>query len=78
MNDVNKLKQVIGADSLPEDVVASICIFQKTKAILDQTYSALGRKREYTVTNTTASYPLKIIPNEQSTTNKIQIGTRLA
>ena len=78
MNDANKLKQLPGVESLPEEVFNSICIFKKTKAVLDQTYSALGRKREYGITNTTASYPLKIIPNEQSTTKNIQIGTRLA
>ena len=78
MNDERKIIEMIKNESLSEELVASIDIFKRSRAILNQTYTALGRTREYIITDTTASYPLKIIPNEQSTTNKIQIGSRLA
>lgn len=77
MNDT-KLKKLMGVETLSKQLGDTVCVYQKTRAILNQTYSALGRIREYKITDTTASYPLKIIPDEQSTTKNIQIRSRLA
>ena len=78
MNEDVKLRSVVGSESISIELAESVEIFRRTRAILNQTYAALGRIREYGIKDTSASYPLKIIPHEQSTTKKIQIGTRLA
>lgn len=79
MNSQIKHKILPGKESLSEEMVAAIDVFDKTKAILDRTYTALGRSRQNGVINTAgSSYLLKIDPNEQSTTNKIQIKPGLA
>jgi len=47
------------------EITEALDVLDKSKSILDRTYTALGRTQEYRTTNTTTSYFFKILPNEQ-------------